>query len=843
MAVPRSHRRARVDRALVGGALVGGALVAAACSAVVSATEPASEPAGPVVAAFDRFARTVSDPLSPAAAGRLLVGELGCTACHAAADERLAPKRGPDLAGVGARLRSEWIADYLDDPQAAVPGTTMPLPLARLPAADRAAVIRDLVAYLSSLRAAVPLPKASGANPIPPAFWERGAAASGRVVYHRVGCVACHDPLPGAVGGGGVTALEARAAGLDDADRAVAGLPATEAPFRSVPLAHVGRKYTSRGLAEFLFVPLHVRPAGRMPDMKLKAMEAADVAAALMMTPGGSTAGEASPPATSPGADDRVARGRAAFVASGCAACHAADAPPTPVAARPLADLRPDAAHACIARDAGNVAGAAPPVRYRLDGVQRAAVAAAIAGHDPTSPSPLEISLARFNCLGCHERDGRGGVGPGRAPFFETLGQIDLGDEGRLPPTLTAVGVRLTPAWFARVFAGSGTIRPFMLARMPVYPPVATKPLAGWLRAADRQVADGVGTDAPWPPPADDVAERGAAFEAAARILDAGCIQCHPIGDHTLPGVVGVNLADVTRRVEPTWFRRLLLHPQEVRPLTKMPAFFGDTRPREILDGDAERQVAAVWQWLDRQDPAPLPEKIRAAAAGDWELVPRDRPLVFRTFMSRAGTRAIAVGFPAGVHLAFDADHCRVAEVWRGRFLDARGTWLLAKSAPPTDPLGDAPLPLDDATAVVQPLAADAPWTDGAVCRFDGYRIDGDGVPVFRWRIDGRPVTERWAPTDAGGLARRLAAAPGAGPPLHVRLAHGAGVAAAGGDGVTRGDGLSITLAPTGGALPGAAVPGGAPPGLRVSPGSPETREWIVPLPADGTPLEVIYRW
>jgi len=832
MAVPRSHRRA----------LVGRALVAAACGAMASATEPGTGPTGPVVAAFERFGRTTRDPLSPAAAGRLLVGELGCTACHASADERLAPKRGPDLAGVGARLRSEWIADYLDDPQAAAPGTTMPLPLADIPAAERAAVIRDLVAYLASLRAAVPLPKASGANPIPPAFWERGAAASGRVVYHRVGCVACHDPLPGQVGGGGITALEARAAGLDDADRAAAGLPATEAPFRSVPLAHVGRKYTPRGLAEFLFVPLHARPAGRMPDMKLKAMEAADVAAALIVPQGGSPAREVSPPAMSLGADDPVARGRAAFVASGCAACHAADAPPAPVAARPLADLRPDVALACIAADAGDVAGAAPaPVRYRLDGVQRAAVGAAIAGRDPTSPSPLETSLQRFNCLGCHERDGRGGVGPGRAPFFETLGQIDLGDEGRLPPPLTGVGVRLTPGWFAKVFSGSGTIRPFMRARMPIYPPAATKPLAGWMRAADRQEADGAGTVASWPPPGDDVAAGGAALEGAARILDAGCIQCHPIGDHTLPGVVGVNLADVTRRVEPTWFRRLLLHPQGVRPLTKMPTFFGDTRPRTILEGDAERQMAAVWHWLDRQDPAPLPEKFRAAAAGDWELVPRDRPIVFRTFMSRAGTRAIAVGFPAGVHLAFDADHCRVAEVWRGRFLDARGTWLLAKSAPPTDPLGDAVMPLDDATAAIQPLAADAPWTDNAVCRFDGYRLDDDGVPVFRWRIDGRPVTERWAPTDAGGLARRLAAAPGAGPPLHVRLAHGALVAVA--DGVTRGDGLSITRAPTGVARPGATSPAGAPPGLRVPPGSTETREWIVPLPADGTPLEVIYRW
>ena len=57
--------------------------------------------------------------------------------------------------------------------------------------------------------------------------------------------------------------------------------------------------------------------------------------------------------------------------------------------------------------------------------------------------------------------------------------------------------------------------------------------------------------------------------------------------------------------------------------------------------------------------------------------------------MQSAGTHAIAVGFPQKVHFAFDAEQISLAQAWRGRFLDAEGTWFV-RHAPPADPIGEA---------------------------------------------------------------------------------------------------------------------------------------------------------
>ena len=47
-------------------------------------------------------------------------------------------------------------------------------------------------------------------------------------------------------------------------------------------------------------------------------------------------------------------------------------------------------------------------------------------------------------------------------------------------------------------------------------------------------------------------------------------------------------------------------------------------------------------------------------------LVPKDRPMIYRNFIEGVGDRAIAVGFPGGVSLAFDADQVRLALMWTG---------------------------------------------------------------------------------------------------------------------------------------------------------------------------------
>jgi mono/diheme cytochrome c family protein len=179
-------------------------------------------------------------------AGRVLLGELNCTACHAATKQQaswLSPKTGPRLTGIGTRVTGEWLQRYLAAPHATMPGTSMPDVLDLRAPAERAAGAEALTHYLLS--------------PAPVTFTrvttDRAAAARGERLYHRVGCVACHAPQN----------------------------PAADTTAVS-PLPRIVEKWSFDGLRQFLRDPLASRPSGRMPAMPLSDIEAADVAHYLL---------------------------------------------------------------------------------------------------------------------------------------------------------------------------------------------------------------------------------------------------------------------------------------------------------------------------------------------------------------------------------------------------------------------------------------------------------------------------------------------------------------------------------------------------------------------------------
>jgi hypothetical protein len=167
----------------------------------------------------------------------------------------------------------------------------------------------------------------------------------------------------------------------------------------------------------------------------------------------------------------------------------------------------------------------------------------------------------------------------------------------------------------------------------------------------------------------------------------------------------------------------------------------------------------------------------------------KDRPELLRTFMPDAGTKAIAIGFPGSVSVAFSADQCRLTYAWAGNFLDASPVWnnrggapakLLGPkfwTAPPGHPWGlttnpklppdflsrasnpafGMPLPLEPARIYDGPMAVG----------FDGYSLDKAGRPTFRYHLDGGgkdavlKVSEAPVPlptTVAAGLRRRFEA-------------------------------------------------------------------------------------
>jgi mono/diheme cytochrome c family protein len=137
--------------------------------------------AAPVVAGL------ATSGLDARARGLVLLGELGCVACHAQGSEgaRIDTRSGPDLVAVGNRIRLEYLPHFLADPIGVEPGTTMPDLLRDRDGAARAEAAGALVEYLRSFGEAASAPEAR----------DDAAAARGAQLFHEIGCAACHAPL------------------------------------------------------------------------------------------------------------------------------------------------------------------------------------------------------------------------------------------------------------------------------------------------------------------------------------------------------------------------------------------------------------------------------------------------------------------------------------------------------------------------------------------------------------------------------------------------------------------------------------------------------------------------
>lgn len=240
----------------------------------------AAEP--PVVPGYERLAAANTDS---ALQGELLLGELNCVACHAAETQRVSAKGAPDLRDVGARMTPTAIRDYLADPHAFKPGSTMPDLFAASEAGAKSGAVDFLTHYLVSL-----------GGPIKPARMEGNAilAERGKALFHSVGCVACHEPQE---------KLEnSKPAEATPKGKQVSPTQRTEGrAVRSVPLGKLAAKTTVDQLAAFLLEPHKVRPAGRMPALGLTAGEAHAIAVYLLREQLANPQTESAPPARSAG--------------------------------------------------------------------------------------------------------------------------------------------------------------------------------------------------------------------------------------------------------------------------------------------------------------------------------------------------------------------------------------------------------------------------------------------------------------------------------------------------------------------------------------------------------------
>ncbi len=153
-------------------------------------------------------------------------------------------------------------------------------------------------------------------------------------------------------------------------------------------------------------------------------------------------------------------------------------------------------------------------------------------------------------------------------------------------------------------------------------------------------------------------------------------------------------------------------------------------------------------------------------------LVPENgEALIHRNFIEGSSPRAIAVGYPNGVNVCFDADQMSQVLMWRGAFIDAKQHWT-DRGGGNIEPLGFGVVQLHDGPGMAVLADENAPWpkvrkrtpqsTEGkegkeqlepaegidraAGIRFLGHRLDGKRFPTFQYRMGRLTVEEHYEP-------------------------------------------------------------------------------------------------
>lgn len=667
-----------------------------------------------------------SQQLDPRILGLAFLDAYRCKRCHdapagpnAATASHQVPQ-APRLEDATARIDRAYLERFIADPLHVKSGTHMPDVMGQMTKAERSRAAKAIVDYLQSRTN-----QTFRRQAIDPE-----AAQRGRELFHSVGCVACHAPR------------DADGNAIDVGD--------------AVSLDGLPGKYSVDSLAAFLENPLSVRPSGRMPNLWLTHWEAVDLASYLLTSPATapSPATATSPDTESvPGGEAavelqpaQVEAGRKLFDQLGCVQCHRSDEIET-ASSIPLVDL--DVQRGCLSDDAG-----AWP-RYDLLPSTKEAIRLAIAAMDqPLSESQqIEWTLASLRCYECHRRDGVGGVSEQRDSFFLTSNE-NLGPQGRIPPSLTGVGGKLQPKWLRQVLVSGRRIRPYVTTRMPGFGAGNVEHLLALFPQVD-----------PLPevsmPKIEETKEMRNISTELVGSSGLNCIACHTFQNKGSQAMPAVDLTEMAERLHAEWFHAYMLSPQLINPNTVMPSFWPGGRAirKDILDGKADQQIAALWQYLQEGRQAPVP---RGLHLEPMELLAEaDRAVMLRRSYPGIGKRGIGVGYPAGANLAYDAEQLRIGMIWKGRFADPGGVWR-GQGHGNVRPLG---------TDVIQFATgpeldhAENPWVvdEGRPPQhqFTGYSLDSMGRPTFTYRfgevqVEDSLVEARDPETDAVTLSRQL---------------------------------------------------------------------------------------
>lgn len=508
---------------------------------------------------------------------------------------------------------------------------------------------------------------------------------------------------------------------------------------------------------------------------------------------------------------DRIQAGAQIYSQLQCVNCHGS----TTITAKsweypkaadtPFLELDLDACGSCV--DA--LAGPDKP-KYNWSSEQRQSVAHFIASvksstEAPSAQAQLTHRMAQLNCFACHQRDGLGGPSDLRREYFQTLGEADLGDEGRIPPLLENAGAKLKKSWLMEVLNEGAKARPYMATRMPKFEQDAAF-LVNHFVTVDHQ--SGAGSD---PVEDYDITAGKYGRKLVGAVNGLSCVTCHTFGEYPSLGIPAMSLTLMERRLNKSWFKEYMVDPARFRPGTRMPTFWPDGKAvnKQVLDGNTSKQLDAIWMYLSRREEADPPPGL---VQGQMEIVASNEAVIYRHFIQDAGSRAIGVGYPEKANLAWDANQLRLALIWHGPFIDA-ARHRIGRGTGYEGPLGNN----------VRKFAAGpnfamlenpqtTPWPDtaekSAGYEMRGYILDDVRRPTFLYSLGDIQFSEKFTATSQAldaTFKRELTVKSTAGTPdqqLWFRAAAGSEIEASGNGGYRIDQSMIIQLKSTPGSQP-----------------------------------------
>lgn len=370
---------------------------------------------------------------------------------------------------------------------------------------------------------------------------------------------------------------------------------------------------------------------------------------------------------------------------------------------------------------------------YSLSGSQSKAIVAAMtakAAVKNDAATKIHNTMTTFNCYACHTRDKVGGANEATNALFQTT-TPEMGDEGRLPPPLDGVGAKLQLNYVKQLLDKGADDRPYMHTRMPGFGSNNLGDVAETFDSTDKlpEVAAVKFTDT------DAKVKSSGRHMVGAQGF--GCIKCHTFAGNKAEGVQGIDMLLMPKRLKRDWFHAYCIDPQKIRPGTRMPTAWpnGQSVLPSQLDGKASTQIEAILVYISANNPA-----IPAGMGKKFlPLVPFEEAIIYRNFITGAGNRAIGVGYPEKLNLAFDANELRIAMIWKNGFIDAAKHWT-DRGQGTEGPLGDDVLPLPAGAPFAKLAKTDLAWPTQSAremgYRFSGYKLTPDERPTFRYQFN-----------------------------------------------------------------------------------------------------------